>query len=149
MEYIYFDVFHALKEHDYIIKFSGGLQGVKDEGHLKAIIEFVQNDSYYSTIEEKASYLFYALNKGHVFIDGNKRTAVVLTAYFFELNGLGCIVGRFMRDVENIAVDVADNIINRDLLFEIIRSFIYDDEFTDELKFKIIEAKTNFLSQSE
>jgi death-on-curing protein len=47
-----------------------------------------------------------------------------------------------MREIENIAVDVADNIIDRDLLFEIISSFIYEDEFSDELKLKIITAKS-------
>lgn len=142
MAYLYFDVEHSIKEHDYIIEQSGGLSGIKDRGHLEATLEFVKNDDYYPTIEEKATYLFYALNKNHTFNDGNKRSSIVLTAYFFQLNGLGFIVGRFMREIENIAVDVADNIIDRDLLFEIISSFIYEDEFSDELKLKIITAKS-------
>jgi death-on-curing protein len=142
MAYLYFDVEHSIREHDYIIEQSGGLRGIKNRGHLEATLEFVKNDDYYSTIEEKATYLFYALNKNHTFNDGNKRSSIVLTAYFFQLNGLGFIVGRFMRNIENIAVDVADNIIDRDLLFEIISSFIYEDEFSDELKLKIITAKS-------
>ncbi|WP_228479203.1 hypothetical protein [Flavobacterium soyangense] len=52
-----------------------------------------------------------------------------------------------MREVENIAVDVADNAIDRDLLFEIISSFIYEDDFSIELKMKIIEAKTIYLDR--
>ena len=54
-----------------------------------------------------------------------------------------------MREIENIAVDVADNIIDRDLLHEIITSFIYEDDFSIELKMKIIEAKTNHLNNQE
>ncbi len=149
MAYNYFDIEYAIKEHDYIIDRTGGLSGTKDRGHLEAVLDFVQSDMYYPTFEDKATYLFYALNKNHAFNDGNKRASVVLTAYFFELNQLDFIVGRFMRDVENIAVDVADNAIDRDLLFEIISSFIYEDDFSIELKMKIIEAKTNHLNNQE
>ena len=52
-----------------------------------------------------------------------------------------------MRDIENIAVDVADNAIDRDLLSEIISSFIYEDDFSIALKMKIIEAKTIYLEK--
>lgn len=141
MKYLYFYVEHSIKEHDYIIEQSGGLSGIKNKGHLEAVLEFVKNDEYYTTIEEKATYLFYALNKNHTFNDGNKRSSIVLTAYFFQINGLGFIVGRFMREIENIAVDVADNVIDKDLLLEIISSFIYENEFSEDLKFKIINAK--------
>ncbi|NHM03691.1 type II toxin-antitoxin system death-on-curing family toxin [Flavobacterium celericrescens] len=149
MKFNYFDIEYAIKEHDYIIEKSGGLFGIKDKGHLEAVLDFVQHDGYYPTIEDKAAYLFYALNKNHAFSDGNKRASVVLTAYFFEINQLDFIVGRFMREIENIAVDVADNIIDRDLLHEIITSFIYEDDFSIELKMKIIEAKTNHLNNQE
>jgi len=149
MKFNYFEIEYAIKEHDYIIEKSGGLFGIKDKGHLQAVLDFVQNDSYYPTIEDKAAYLFYALNKNHAFSDGNKRASVVLTAYFFEINQLDFIVGRFMREIENIAVDVADNIIDRDLLHEIITSFIYEDDFSIELKMKIIEAKINHLNNQE
>ena len=141
MNYLYFDMEHSIKQHDYIIEQSGGLSGIKNKGHLEAVLEFVKIDDYYPTIEEKATYLFYALNKNHTFNDGNKRSSIVLTAYFFQINGLGFIVGRFIREIENIAVDVADNVIDRDLLFEIISSFIYENEFNEDLKFKIINAK--------
>ena len=148
MAYLYFTVEYAIQTHDYIILHSGGLLGVKNKGHIEATLEFVKNDLYYPTIEEKAAYLLYALNKNHAFNDGNKRASVALTAYFFEINGLEFIVGRFMRDMENIAVDVADNIIGRELLFDIIKSFIYEEEYSDELKLKIINAKQEALNRN-
>ena len=143
MTYIYFDYEYAVKEHDYIIFHSGGLIGAKDLGTLEATLDFVKNDMYYPELEDKVSYLFYSINKNHSFNDGNKRSSIALSAYFLEINGLGHIASKFIELMENVAVDVADNIIDRDLLKEIITSIIYDEEYSYELKLKIITAKEN------
>jgi death-on-curing protein len=142
MTFFYFDFEYAVKEHDYIIEHSGGLSGAKDLGQLHATLDFVQNDIYYPKLEDKVSYLFYAINKNHAFNDGNKRSSIVLSSYFMEINGLGFKVSKFIKQMENVAVDVADNIIDRELLLEIITSIIYEEEFSYELKLKIIDAKT-------
>ncbi len=42
--------------------------------------------------------------------------------------------------MENIAVDIADNRIDKELLHEIIISIIYEDDYSEELKLKIIAA---------
>ena len=143
MNFIYFDFEYAVKEHDYIIEHSGGLTGAKDLGQLNAALDFVQDDIYYPNLEDKVSYLFYSINKNHAFNDGNKRSSIALSAYFLEINGLGYIASKFIGLMENIAVDVADNIIDRDLLKEIITSIIYEEDYSYELKLKIINAKTN------
>ena len=143
MNSIYFDFAYAVKEHDYIIEHSGGLTGAKDLGQLNATLDFVQDDIYYPNLEDKVSYLFYSINKNHSFNDGNKRSSIALSAYFLEINGLGYIASKFIGLMENIAVDVADNIIDRDLLKEIITSIIYEEDYSYELKLKIINAKTN------
>lgn len=41
----------------------------------------------YETIEEKAAVLFYHATKDHLFSNGNKRTAVILTMIFLYING--------------------------------------------------------------
>ncbi len=41
----------------------------------------------YITIEEKAAALFYHATKDHLFENGNKRTAVILTMIFLFING--------------------------------------------------------------
>lgn len=143
MNFIYFDFEYAVKEHDYIIQHSGGLTGAKDLGQLHAALDFVQDDIYYPNLEDKVSYLFYSINKNHAFNDGNKRSSIALSAYFLEINGLGYIASKFIGLMENVAVDVADNIIDRDLLKEIITSIIYEEDYSYELKLKIINAKTN------
>ena len=65
---------YAVREHDYIIKNSGGLTGIKDSGALKATLDFVKNDIFYP--EYKVAYLFYSINKNHAFSDGNKRSSI-------------------------------------------------------------------------
>lgn len=137
----YFNIEYAVQIHDDIVQISGGLLGVMKEGQLESIIDFVQNDDYYPAFEDKISYLFYSINKGHCFNDGNKRASVALSAYFLEINCLGFCVDRFITQMENIAVDVADNRIGRELLLEIISSIICEDDYSEELKLKIAIAK--------
>lgn len=141
MNFIYFDFEYAVKEHDYIIEHSGGLPGAKNLGSLYATLDFVKNDQYYPELEDKVGYLFYSINKNHAFNDGNKRSSIALSAYFLEINGLGKIASKFINLMENFAVDVANNIVHRELLVEIIASVIYEEEFSYELKLKIIDAK--------
>lgn len=138
---LYFDTAHAIIVHDDIINKSGGFQGIRDLGQLESILEHIQYDLYYPTFEDKLTHLFYAVNKGHTFSDGNKRSSIALSSYFMEVNGYDFVVSKFIGEMENIAVDVADNRIEKELLAEIISSILYEDEYSDELKLKIIEAK--------
>jgi death-on-curing protein len=141
MAFAYFDTTHAINVHDEIINQSGGILGVLNEGLLDSVIEHIQNDFYYPEIEHKITHLFFSINKNHSFHDGNKRASIALSAYFLEINNCSFRIERFISEMENIAVDVADNRINKDLLFEIICSIIYEDDYTEELKLKIIYAK--------
>jgi death-on-curing protein len=140
-EILYFDTTHAIAVHDDIINKSGGFQGIRDLGQLESILEHIRYDLYYPGFEEKLTHLFYAINKGHTFSDGNKRSSIALSSYFMEVNGYDFAVSKFIVEMENIAVDVADNRIEKELLAEIISSILYEDDYCDELKLKIIEAK--------
>ena len=142
MKYFYFDTEHAIKEHDYIIEKSGGRSGALHIGLVDSVIDHIQNDLYYPEIEDKVCHLFYSINKNHAFNDGNKRTSIILSAYFLELNGYDFIVSYFIREMENIAVHVADNKIDKDLLHEIISSILYDTEYSEELQLKIFNSIT-------
>ncbi len=141
MAFAYFDTTHAIEVHDEIINQSGGVLGILNISLLESVIEHVQNDLYYPDLEHKLTHLFYSINKNHSFQDGNKRASIALSAYFLEINNCSFRVERFLEEMENIAVDVADNWIDKDLLFEIITSIIYEDDYTEELKLKIIYAK--------
>lgn len=141
MVFAYFNTAHAITVHDEIINQSGGVLGILNIGLLESVIEHVQNDFYYPELEHKLTHLFFSINKNHSFQDGNKRASIALSAYFLELNNCAFRVGRFISEMENIAVDVADNRIDKDLLFEIINSIIYEEDYSEELKLKIIYAK--------
>jgi death-on-curing protein len=138
MALIYFDIDHAIKTHDTIIAISGGFSGVNDIGRLESIIDHVQNDDYYPSFEDKLVHLVFAVNKGHCFSDGNKRTSIALGAFLLNINGLDALVSKFIIEMENIAVAVADNIIDKDLLIEIITSLLNEEEYNEELKLKLI-----------
>jgi len=140
MSLIYFTTDHAKTTHDTIINISGGIQGVIDLGRLDSIIDQIKNDDYYPEFEDKLTHLVYAINKGHCFNDGNKRTSIALGAFFLEVNGLDMFVNKFIIEMENIAVSVADNLVSKELLKEIIDSLLAEEDFNEPLKLKIIEA---------
>ncbi len=137
---LYFDVAHAIREHDWIIEHSGGLPGVKDEGQLSSVLEHIQNDLYYPSLEEKLNHLVFAINKFHAFNDGNKRSSLVLGAYFLELNGYDYCVKKFVREMENIVVWLAEGKISKGLLLKLVTSLIEDDEYLETLKLELVEA---------
>ncbi|ATA89237.1 type II toxin-antitoxin system death-on-curing family toxin [Capnocytophaga stomatis] len=140
MEFRYFDVKYALEVQDFIIEQSGGKKGLLNDGLLRSVLEHIQNDWYYPTLEDKVCHLLFSINKNHAFNDGNKRSSISLSAYFLQINGFDFLVGKFIREMENIVVYVADNKIDKELLHEIICEVVQKNEFSDTLKFKIINA---------
>ncbi len=140
MKLIYFTAEYAVKINSKIIEISGGIEGVKDYGNIDSPLFHLQNDDYYPSFEEKLTHLVFSLNKNHGFNDGNKRTSIALGAFFLIINGLEVFADKFIIEMENIAVTVADNLIDKILLNEIIFSLINEEEYSEELKLKIIDA---------
>lgn len=137
-KFFYFDIHYALKEHDWIIDSSGGLAGINNLGLLESPLEHIQNDLYYPEFEDKLTHLVFSINKSHAFIDGNKRSSIALGCYFLKINGYDYAVKKFVLEMENIAVWVAEGLISKELLGEIIKSLIYEDDYSETLKLKII-----------
>lgn len=135
---LYFDEAHAIQVHDWIIEQSGGLPGTKDLGCLSSILDHIKNDDYYTCFEEKLTHLVFAVNKFHAFNDGNKRSSLVLGAYFLELNGYDYCVKKFVKEMENIVVWLAENKISKVFLQRLITSIVMDDDFPDTLKLELI-----------
>jgi death-on-curing protein len=142
MDFVYFDVAHAVAVHDEIVHQSGGALGIIDIRLLDSTLNHVKNDEYYPELEHKLTHILFSINKYHCFRDGNKRASVALSAYFLELNNCSFRVERFIHEMENIAVDVADSRIDKELLREIITSILYEEDFSEELKLRIIHSKT-------
>ena len=140
MEFIYPTVHYAIFVHDEIIAISGGRSGVLNAGALGSIIHHIKNDDYYPEFEDKLTHLLFEINKGHCFNDGNKRTSIALATFFMEINGLDALVNKFIINMENIAVYVASNKVNKCLLKEIVISLLTEDDFSEELKITLWHA---------
>lgn len=138
--------------HDEVLRLSGGLQGIKSIEILESVIIQIQNDLYYPELENKLTHLVFSVNKFHAFQDGNKRTSIAVGALFLERNGFDYIIPKFIQEMENIAVCVADNVIDKDMLNEIIYSLIYEDDYDEDLKLRIaiaISLWQNFTDNNE
>lgn len=149
MELKYFTSEYAIKTHDKIIEISGGNPGIKNFGNIDSPLYHIQNDDYYPTFEEKLTHLVFSFNKNHGFNDGNKRTSIALGLFFLIVNDLDVFSNKFVIEMENIAVTVADNIIEKDLLLEIICSIINDEDYNEELKLKIVNALMNVAKKED
>ena len=65
---------------------------------------------------------------------------MVLGAYFLELNGYDYCVRKFVLEMENIVVWVAEGKISKDLLLKLITSLILDEDYPENLKLELVEA---------
>lgn len=63
-------------------------------------------------------FAYIANAKFHAFIDGNKRTAIILGAYFLELNGYEHVVSNYIKEMENYIVWTMEVRINVDILMK-------------------------------
>ncbi|MBI5620630.1 type II toxin-antitoxin system death-on-curing family toxin [Candidatus Gottesmanbacteria bacterium] len=77
--------------HHLSIEKSGGSHGLRDAGLLDASIHRPQatfdGEDLYPRLFDKAGALCHSLIKNHAFVDGNKRTSLLSTMTFLELNG--------------------------------------------------------------
>ena len=80
-----------IKIHNMLIEQTGGSNGIRDEGlldsSLNAPFQTFDGEYIYRTIKAKAAKLGYFLVKNHPFIDGNKRTGILVMITFLEING--------------------------------------------------------------
>ena len=140
-QFIYIDVEKLNGVYEKVVHVSGGgAKGILDREKLEGILEQVKNDDYYPEIEDKLTYLFFFLNKYHCFEDGNKRIALACCMDFLLLNGYIYMMGRFIREMENVSIHVASGKIGKNLLRKIIESLIYEDDYSEGLKLEIFEA---------
>ena len=78
----------VLAIHDFQISAHGGAPGVRDIGLIESALnepKHMLNYGSYDIIDLAAAYGF-SLVKNHGFIDGNKRTAYVVTRLFLKLH---------------------------------------------------------------
>ncbi|OON38449.1 death-on-curing family protein [Izhakiella australiensis] len=77
--------------HERLLTVLTGVQGMPEPGRAEAIIYRVQNQLYYEGVEdihELAAMYLIAIARGHIFNDGNKRTAFFVAVAFLNRNGI-------------------------------------------------------------
>lgn len=87
----YITLEEILRLHFQVIEDFGGSHGVHDEGRLESVVEAPKQtvfgaEQYPSVFDEAAVYLRNIIGD-HPFSDGNKRTAITVSAIFLKRNG--------------------------------------------------------------
>ena len=135
------DIQEVINIHQKTIAISGGgADGIINIGSLDAALEHIQNDLYYPTFIDKLTHLFFAANKSHCFQDGNKRIAISSGSIFLLKNGYLDAAQRFLYKMETISYHVAASRIEKELLRDIIDSIIYEEDYSEEIKLRLLSC---------
>lgn len=91
-EPIWIDAIDAAIMHDRELAMHGGSTGVRDSGLLESALARPKNHWSYADSEPSlavlAAALAFGISSNHPFVDGNKRTALVASFTFLDVNGL-------------------------------------------------------------
>ncbi|QMI03560.1 type II toxin-antitoxin system death-on-curing family toxin [Citrobacter sp. RHB25-C09] len=77
--------------HDKLLSVTPGVPGMPDPGRAEALLYRVLNKYEYEGIADVwilAAMHLLAISRGHIFNDGNKRTALFITLLFLKRNGI-------------------------------------------------------------
>jgi death-on-curing protein len=89
-EPIWIDLDVVLAIHEEQLAEHGGRSGVRDRGLLESAVARPRNQFSHGVVSVArlaASYAF-GISRNHPFLDGNKRTSLVVAELFLQLNGL-------------------------------------------------------------
>ena len=139
----YIEYEQALKIYEKTVeKSGGGMAGVRDAGGIQLMLENVQNDWYYPEIADKAAYMMFSLCRGHYFADCNKRISITLTMYFLLMNGYLFVAQTFMKDMEEIALDLAAGCMDKDLLTDIMHCLVHAEPYSETILLGIANSRS-------
>lgn len=91
-EPIWMNVADAMIVHDLELAAHGGAIGVRDPGMLESALARARNIWTYAeeppALTALAAAYAFGISSNHPFVDGNKRTALVVSFAFLDVNGL-------------------------------------------------------------
>lgn len=110
----------------YAVVSVGGINyGVQSEAALEVIInqpaQVVFGHELYSTIWLKAAFILQKITKKHVFVDGNKRTAIMAALYFLHLNGYRPKELELINRSDDFVLAITNSPDNEDTMLEIAK----------------------------
>lgn len=88
-EPVWIDLDVVLAIHDEQLAEHGGQPGVRDRGLLESALARPRNQFSYgeASIARLAASYAFGISRNHPFLDGNKRTSLVVAELFLALNG--------------------------------------------------------------
>ena len=83
-----------IRFHDKLLQVTPGVAGMSDPGRAEALLYRVLNKYEYEGVTDiwlLAAMHLMAISRGHIFNDGNKRTALFVTLVFLKRNGIDLV----------------------------------------------------------
>jgi death on curing protein len=103
-----------------------GPELLADFGLLEAAVlrpqQSVFGSDAYPDMHTKAAAMMHSLIRNHAFIDGNKRTGVLATILFYNLNGY--TIETAQEDLIALALDIAEGQIDVEGIAGILKSWV-------------------------
>ena len=97
-EPIWMNVADAMIVHDLELAAHGGAIGVRDQGMLESALARARNIWTYAeappSLTVLAAAYAFGISSNHPFVDGNKRTALVVSFTFLDVNGLEVVASQ-------------------------------------------------------
>jgi death on curing protein len=108
-EPIWMELIDAVIAHDLELAAHGGSTGIRDQGMLESALARARNLWVYAEQPPRwaalAAAYAYGVSSNHPFVDGNKRTALVVSFAFLETNGVSVTASQ--EDAYRIFLGVA------------------------------------------
>lgn len=109
MEIVTLGTEEVMDIHDEVLSRSGGLPGLGGNRHLDAALKRIENEIHYGNVTdiyEMAALYAVAIAQGHVFNDGNKRTAMITMVNFLLFNKIDLNLTN--DEIEEMMIDIAE-----------------------------------------
>jgi death on curing protein len=127
----FIDIETVLAIHRDQLRAHGGQDGVRDRAGLESAVAQPNSGfgdhEFYPSVFDKAAVYAFGISEGQCFVDGNKRTALVVALTFLALNG-NSIVGCQM-DLYDAMMKVANKQLDREQLAEVFRNLYIKSNF--------------------
>jgi death-on-curing protein len=91
-EPLWFSLRGTIRAHDEALAQHGGVGGIRDHAAVEAALARPRNQFAYSedelTLFDLAAAYAFGIARSHPFVDGNKRTAAIVSMAFLDKNGI-------------------------------------------------------------
>jgi len=122
----YLNIQDVMTLHQQMIEAMQGLKGVNPQQIelLESALQQIQKDDYYPNFIDKLTHIVFACVKFHPFLDGNKRTALLVARTFIVMNYPKILLENFYQNLEDVVVAVAEGKTTKEELREILQNLL-------------------------